>query len=55
MPKSRAGESNKHKRRYASDRKGSKMLGNMGNVCLDTIFEGSDLVIEEKEQKSHRR
>ena len=31
------------------------MVSNMGTLCLETILEGSDLVIEENNEKSHRR
>ena len=34
---------------------GDASLRNMGRVCMDTVVEGTDLLIEEKKQRSHRR
>ena len=34
---------------------GDASLRNMGKVCLDTVMEGTDLLVEERRQNSHRR
>ena len=49
-------EDREKEREKERKRKETKMtLSNIGRVCMDTILEGSDLLIEENGQKSQRR